>query len=53
MEELRENKFKSIASTKTLYNDIDKDILKVKYIYLSLRVKLNTKRRSNKKIEKF
>ncbi len=48
----KENKFKSIVSTKTLYNYIDKGILKVKNIDLPLRVKLNTKRRRNKKNRK-
>lgn len=44
-----ENKFNEIVCTKTLYNYIDKCLIKVKNIDLPLRVKLNTKVRKNRK----
>lgn len=43
------NQFKKIVCTKTLYNYIDKGILKVKNIDLPLRVKLKSKSRKTRK----
>lgn len=44
-----ENKFREIVCTKTLYNYIDKGLLKVRNIDLPLRVKRKTKRDKDRK----